>query len=168
MMPIHTFHRYPTSPVRRTHKSRASFSSAMPTFAPQHFSSGNSSPLASPDPSKPDPDRKSAVVDDQQLQEYQSTELEYIPNFWQRSGLLHSPVSRNHTMNPFARRPSHENLALAFCQYAYPPQTPGAPLVWLEHPPLSPPLSPALIPLPRSASPSSSESVQSSPDRSNL
>jgi hypothetical protein len=165
-----SFHRYPGSPVRRTHRSRASFSSSMPPFA-QQFVPGSTSPFAPPELFKSDPDRASAVADEQQQRERDgaNNEIEYIPTFWHRNSLLHSPVSRNHTMNPFARHTSHENLALAFSQYTYPPQSPVAALMWQQSEPTqSPPstISPAQIPLPRSVSPPTPNGQSDSPSAS--
>src|ERR1700761_8952676 len=143
VMPFHTLNKYPTSPVRRQqHRSRSSLS-VRPPPAPSYISGA----LSSPDQQQ------------QQFQEKTTEELEdqqelMPPNesmnnlsAWRGSGPLYSPVSRNHTMNPFARRPSHENIALHLAQGSYPPASPVSNIVFHS------PLSPAMVPLPPSTSP---------------
>lgn len=141
VMPFHSLRVYSTSPIRTSLRSHT------PLGALTAGSSDSTTPMGSPDaPIRQD--NKPPFSSHSSWQSDKShSELESIIPIWRSGGILSSPVSRTHTRNPFARRPSHENLALAmshnpsFVQQ----QNTGS----LDRTPLSP----TLIPLPPSTSP---------------
>jgi len=143
VMPFQTFNKYPTSPVRRQHRNRSSIP-ALPPFTSSGFISGG---LSSPDSTQDRPPSGEQQPQSDEMQDSPSTanELDINPAAWRGSGLLSSPVSRNHTMNPFARHPDHENLALTLRQNTYPPPSPTQGYHYA--------LSPTMVPLPPSTSP---------------
>lgn len=137
VMPFHSLRVYSTSPIRpslRSHTPRASLGS---------IGSDHNSRVSSPDPSI----TQEAKPYSPGRADRHHGEFDMIIPAWRNGGLLSSPVSRTHTRNPFARRPSHENLALAMSHNNTWPQ-PNPPGHQVDST-----LSPTLIPLPPSTSP---------------
>jgi len=126
VMPFHSLRVYSTSPMRsalRGHTPRTSTTS---------INSDGNPPDGSPDASS----RQQSTL---------GQELDAIAPIWRSGGILSSPVSRTHTMNPFARRPSYENLALTL---SHNPSFANQSVVNTASP-----HSPTQIPLPPSTSP---------------
>jgi len=129
VMPFHTLRVYSTSPMRsglRGHTPRTSITSV---------NADNVSPAGSPD----------AYLRQEFKQNTLGQDLDAMLPSWRSGGILSSPVSRTHTMNPFARRPSHENLALTL---SHNPSFANQCSVSADSP-----HSPTQIPLPPSTSP---------------
>jgi hypothetical protein len=145
VMPFHSLRVYSTSPMRTTlrgHTPRTSITS---------INSDSISPAGSPDASTCQENKQTTF----------GYELEPMVPIWRSGGLLSSPVSRTHTMNPFARRPSHENLALALSHNSsFSQQNNTSTGLQLD---LSP-HSPSQIPLPPSTSPPPLSTLQESKD----
>jgi len=144
VMPFHSLRVYTTSPIRPSMRSHTPISSLT------SVGSDNNSRVSSPEASATQEPRNSAYG----RSDRHHSEFEMFMPTWRSGGLLSSPVSRTHTRNPFARRPSHENLAMAMSHHASLQQNPAG--YQSDHSPLSP----TLIPLPPSTSPPPLSTVQ--------
>jgi len=148
VMPFHSLRVYSTSPMRQTFRSHTPRASITSLNCDTISETGSHEMPEMP-----------------ALQEFKQATLGHdldpmIP-IWRSGGILSSPVCRDHTRNPFARRPSHENLALALShnnpilvQHNYSIVSPEDPT----------PLSPSQIPLPPSTSPTPLSILQDSTD----
>jgi len=132
VMPFHSLRVYSTSPIRSSLRSHT------PLASLATVTSESVSPVASPD----------TPFRNEHKHSNSGHDFEQMYPVWRSGGILSSPVSRTHTRNPFARRPSHENLALAMSNStSFTQQTAnGSQPEHIPH-------SPTQIPLPPSTSP---------------